>query len=181
MHGISFELPTFPELVVIDSVGLSSEGEGISETAILAIFIFAVGVILALFSLDYAQIAHHQVLIRFWTEEDLSVSRQMRLFFLWCWAEQINSLARHPCLATFSKRCIVPILLRQGLELAAILMNRFFLIRRKACHDVGWFPGKHLFFGGGFSLGRRTRDVRGIKIEFGDFFFVRIKHYEYCL
>lgn len=75
MHGICLELPTFSELVVIDCVGLSSEGEGISETAILAIFIFAVGVILALFSLDYAQIAHCQVLICFWAEEDLAISR----------------------------------------------------------------------------------------------------------
>lgn len=70
----------------------------------------------------------------------------------------------------------MPILLRQRLDYAAILHHRFFLIGRKAPHDVGWFPGKHLFFGGGFSLGRRTRDVRGIKIQFGDFFFVRIKH-----
>lgn len=59
LHGVCFELPTFPELVVVDSVGLSSEGEGISEASILAIFIFAFCVILTLFSLNYAQIAHH--------------------------------------------------------------------------------------------------------------------------
>ena len=84
----------------------------------------------------------------------------------------------HPKLAALSKRGVVPVLLRQGLQLAAILENRFFLIGRKANHNVGWFPGKHLFFGGCLGLRRRAGDGGGIEVHFGDFFFVRIKHCE---